>query len=622
MIFNIENLEQELQEALKEFNIFTFSKDGVKVQTEMGKDYIAYDGTTVKITYSQKAGFIYSLFVFDTLRKTGDNACAFEKFSVMVDMSRNAVRTVETVKNYMRKLVLMGYTELQLYMEDVYEIPEEAYFGHKRGRYSQKELKEIVAYGKKIGIKCVPAIQTLAHLEGLTRWRRFAANVFDKDNILLVDEPQTYELIEKMFKSMRECFDCEEINIGMDEAHNLGLGKYLRLHGFTNKFELLTRHLSKVAEIAEKYNFKPMMWGDMFIRVANNGDYSVAFRGNRKCVFPENVMQYIPKNITLCAWAYYPFEKEFYEKFIGFHQAFERPVRFVSGAISWWGVTPMNKYSIKQNAVACKVCKKYNVKEYMLTIWGDDGAEASVYSTLPTLAYTAGIAYNEKGYKQLFERLTGIAFDKYLRIDLPNTIAEIAPWFEFAQPAKYMLYNDCLQGLYDSTVHIGDYKKFKNIALKLHKLTQNEEYGYIFKTLKTLCNLLYYKYELTIKTRTAYLNGDKATLQQIVDVDYKKILQYLEEYYENFYYQWHKESKPHGFEVMAYRLGGLKQRMKDGRRTIQEYLDGKTENILELEDPTLSVLCDESRDGKAVHASTFVEVVTANCFTPFLNFLM
>ena len=618
MLFNIKNLSTELQEGLQEFDIFTFSVKGVKVQAKKGEDNIAYDGETVTITYSQKARFIYSLFVFDTLEKMGQNGCAFEKFSVMVDMARNAVRTVHTVKNYMRKLVLMGYTEMQLYMEDAFEIPEEPYFGHKRGRYSQNELKEIVAYGKKIGIKCIPAIQTLAHLEGLVRWRRFASHVFDRDNILLVDEPQTYELIEKMFKSMRECFDCEEINIGMDEAHNLGLGKYLKLHGYTNKFELLTRHLQKVVGIAEKYNFKPMMWGDMFVRVFNNGEYGQA----KNPKVPQEVVRYVPKNITVCAWNYYRLNKEFYDNFLKIHQSLGRPVRFTSGAIGWFGVTPMNKYSIKQNGYAVRACKRHNVKEYTVAIWGDDGAECSLYGTLPAVAYTAGIANGEKEYKRLFERLTGIPFDKYLRIDLPNTIAEIAQWFSFAQPAKYMLYNDCLQGLYDSTVKLGDYKKFKNIALKLHNLTKNPEFGYVFKTIETLSKLLYYKYELTIKTRTAYLNKDKAALQKIVDVDYKKIIKYLDEYYEDFYYQWHKESKPHGFEVMAYRLGGLKQRIKDGRRTIQEYLNGETENILELEDATLSVLCDENRDGKAIHASTFVEVVTANCFTPFLNFLM
>jgi hypothetical protein len=83
---------------------------------------------------------------------------AFENLIVMVDCSRNAVRTVDSLKLFMRKISQMGYTGIWLYMEDVYEIPDEPYFGYKRGRYTQAELKEIVAYAKTVGLKCSPAI--------------------------------------------------------------------------------------------------------------------------------------------------------------------------------------------------------------------------------------------------------------------------------------------------------------------------------------------------------------------------------------------------------------------------------------------------------------------------------
>ena len=611
MVYAIQNLATELQDALKEFPVFSFAKNGCEIVAKQGTDSVAYDGEKVTITYSEKARFIYSLFVFDTLGKTGDTSCAFESLTEMADMSRNAVRTVATLKAHFRQLVLMGYTCFQIYMEDVYEIPGEPYFGHKRGRYSQKELKEIVAYGNKIGIKCIPAIQTLAHLNGITRWRKFALTVIDTEDILLVDELATYELIEKMFQSMRECFDCEEINIGMDEAHNLGLGKYLVQHGYTDRSELLIKHLQKVAELAEKYNFKPMMWGDMFIRLANKGEYTTS----KNIQIPESILKLAPKNITLISWHYYQLKERDYLNSFDVLNKFNRPVRYASGAVSWLGITPINKFSIKQNRVAVRACKKAKIKDYMITVWGDDGGECSLFATLPTLAYTASLANCEENYKKLFERITGIAFDKFLRIDSPNEIAEIEPYFLVAQPARYMLFNDCLQGMYDSTVTVGDGEKYKSVALKLHKLAKNEDFGYIFKTQETLAKLLYYKYELTIRTRNAYKNGDRAALQKIVKIDYKKILKYLDEFYEDFYLQWHKENKPQGFEVQDFRLGGLKQRLLNGRRTLQAYLDGKTKDIAELEEPVLSILCDERRDGKAMDARTVNEVITANVFT-------
>ena len=69
-----------------------------------------------------------------------------KRFGVMLDMSRNGVMKPEQVKEFALTVKKLGYNMIQLYTEDTYEIPEEPYFGYLRGRYSQEELKNIVAY--------------------------------------------------------------------------------------------------------------------------------------------------------------------------------------------------------------------------------------------------------------------------------------------------------------------------------------------------------------------------------------------------------------------------------------------------------------------------------------------
>ena len=49
-----------------------------------------------------------------------------------------------------------------------------------------------------------------------------------------------------------------------------------------------------------------------------------------------------------------------------------------------------------------------------------------------------------------------------------------------------------------------------------------------------------------------------------------------------------KENKPQGFISHDLRIGGLIQRLKSAELRICEYLDGKVENIPELEEPVLS----------------------------------
>ena len=148
----------------------------------------------------------------------------FSSFGVMVDCSRNAVMTVAELKKFITLISRMGYNQVQLYMEDTYEVEGEPFFGYLRGKYSKEELRELDDFAYDLGVELVPNVQTLAHMATFIRWR---ANLKDIYDILLVDDERVYDLIERAVKSLRECFRTKKLHIGMDEAHNLGRGRYL-----------------------------------------------------------------------------------------------------------------------------------------------------------------------------------------------------------------------------------------------------------------------------------------------------------------------------------------------------------------------------------------------------------
>ena len=187
-------------------------------------------------------------------------------FGVMLDMSRNAVMKPSTVNKFVDYISSFGYNMLQLYTEDTYEVNNEPYFGYLRGGFKKEEIKEIDAHCRKKGVELIPCIQTLAHLRTIFKYHPYRG-INDYDDILLIDEPRTYELIDNMFASLAESYSSRKVHIGMDEAHMVGLGRYLDKHGLCNRYELLNRHLTKVVEIAKKYGFEPMMWSDMFFRI-------------------------------------------------------------------------------------------------------------------------------------------------------------------------------------------------------------------------------------------------------------------------------------------------------------------------------------------------------------------
>ena len=195
-----------------------------------------------------------------------------KRFGVMLDMSRNAVMKLSELKNFANLLHSFGYNMIQLYTEDTYEVDGEPYFGYMRGRYTKAELCDFVNYCESLGIEVIPCIQTLAHLNQIFRHSDYA-KIRDTADILLVGDERTYELIENMFKTVKQVFKSDVIHIGMDEAHMLGLGKYLAKNGYCNRFDILSEHLARVIEIAKKYSLTPIMWSDMFFRLANNGAY-------------------------------------------------------------------------------------------------------------------------------------------------------------------------------------------------------------------------------------------------------------------------------------------------------------------------------------------------------------
>ena len=266
--FQLTEIKQQLQ-IPAQLNIVTSYEPGKPLSVEKKGDDCA-------ITYGRRVELFRGLGLLAE-HKGEENysttqPARFKMDGMMLDCSRNGVMKLDVVKKFVRYMAIMGLDTLMLYTEDTYEIPEYPYFGYMRGRYSCEELKEMDEYAYNYGIELIPCIQTLAHLEGALRWQCFD-EVKDCNNILLCGEEKTYTLIEAMIRTCRNCFRTKRIHIGMDEAHMMGLGKYLDRNGFEKREHIFCRHLDRVNSICQQYDFKPMIWSDMFFRLGFAGGF-------------------------------------------------------------------------------------------------------------------------------------------------------------------------------------------------------------------------------------------------------------------------------------------------------------------------------------------------------------
>ena len=509
----------------------------------------------------------------------------FDTLGVMIDMSRNAVMSIDGLKRFLPLLKRMGYNCVMLYTEDTYEVDGEPYFGYMRGRYSKAEMKEIDALGASLGIEIIPCIQTLAHLNALKKWNE---HPYDCEDILLVDDEKTYELIDRMFSTLSECFASRKIHIGMDEAHMLGRGAHLDKHGYESASALMNRHLTRVSDMAKKYGYSPMIWSDMFFRPWNNGAYYVH---ENDVKIPQEYVDALPDSVIPVYWDYYRTEESQYDNMFNMHAQLSDRTWFAGGVWGWRGHIPHNRFSITSMKPAIESCIKNGVRNVVMTMWGDNGGECSRFAQLPALYYIARYAKGERddeAIKKKFKSLIGLDFDECIAIDDANNIASAEGTAHTHNPSKYMLYSDCFNGFYDLSVKIGAGVKFAKSAKKMHALSKkSRKYGYVFDTAAKLCDVMAIKYELGVKTRDAYQSGDKAELLRLAKEDYATLLKLVNEFARAFERQWMLDNKPQGFDVHDIRLGGLIRRIDSCRRRLIDYANGKTEKIDELEEVIL-----------------------------------
>jgi len=505
----------------------------------------------------------------------------FKTLGIMLDCSRNAVINVKTLKKFIDVISDLGYNALELYMEDTMRVDGEPYLGYMRGGYSASEIKEIDAYASARGVELIPAVQTLAHFTNAVKLPAYR-EIVDVNDILLIDNDRTYRLIDNIFAAISKNFTSKRVNIGMDEAHMVGLGRYLDEHGFTDRHELLKKHLNRVSEIAKKYGLELHMWSDMFFRLSNHGEYY-----SRTPVLENDVASALPENVCPVYWDYYHTDRADYDAMFRAHEKFGRSTWFAGGIWSWVGFAPLNRHSTETMKPALKSAARYGVENVFFTMWGDNGKECSFFALLPAIfaisRYADGEFDDRKIRREFYEKY-GIEYNAYASLDLPNDCGDDKAEPSFA--AKGLFYADPFCGLSDESLSHLEEVSFTSVAKKITSAGKKAgEYKYIFDYAAALCRVLDLKARLGLRIRKAYKDGDVEGLRTIIS-DMKKLVKLLRIFYTKFSDLWYRENKPFGFEIHDARIGGLICRIDACRTRLEKYIDDG-EPIEELENELL-----------------------------------
>lgn len=505
----------------------------------------------------------------------------------MVDMSRNAVMNVDTVKFMLRKMALMGMNAFMLYTEDTYEIDGYPYFGYMRGRYTKEELRELDGYAIKLGIELIPCIQTLGHLATHLKW---AASTEYKDSAgnLFPGIDATYKLIDSMLSTVSECFTTRRVHIGLDETHELGRGRTLSINGYRPPSELYLEHLNRVVEMVKARGLRPMMWSDMMMLFAAVGDTNGKHGYDLRNEHTDKMKGLIPEGLEQVFWDYYNPDESFYQKNVENHRKYlGNCAMFAGGIWAWSGYSALLRRSLEFTIPALNACKKEGVREVIATVW-HNGAECNLITSLAGLAWYADYGYkgyyDEESMKECFAFATGESYDSFAKledVDEPNgnTIPLSRP----------ILYNDPLLPLADKNLEGSDFSAYyKRLTKELSAINVSGFYYPAFRTITALSALFENKADFGLRLKRAYDNKDTELLLAMADecdLIVKKLYA-LRIAHKN---AWMSYNKPFGWEIFDVRYGGLIMRFETCKDRIREYILGKTEKIEELEADRLRI---------------------------------
>ena len=375
----------------------SFSKDD-SLEDEGYKISISSD--KINIFYKTLNGAFYSLLTLDQILLNDVIPCLeiidYPQVSVrgfMMDISRDKVATVDTIKQVIDLIDRLKMNHIELYVEGFsYEYQGFKDYLEDNGYITKDEYKELEDYAFNRFVDFVPNENGFGHMgkwlekeelkdlavcpEGIFLWGRHR-----KPTTLDPLDERSLELVKKMYSEMLEGRKSKYFNMNFDEPFELGHGKSEGM----DEGKLYIDYMLKCYSEIKKYGKLPLIWGDVLLKHPDKIDL-------------------LPKDMTFIDWGYdasSPFDrhaKMLKTKGVDFMMA--------PGTTSWCSFFGryIDWYENIKNATSAVVVN--GGRGVLLTDWGDFGHlqflpvsyGPIIYSAIYSWAYEEGAILSVRDY--------------------------------------------------------------------------------------------------------------------------------------------------------------------------------------------------------------------------------
>ena len=308
---------------------------------------------------------------------------------VMLDISRDKVPKMETLKKLVDTLAECKINQFQLYTEHTF-----AYKNHKTvwknaSPMTAEQIRELDAYCKKRFIDLVPNQNSLGHFE---RWlkhdeyKKYAEEPDKPSYCLNATNPEVINFISGLYSELLPNFSSKFFNVGCDEAFQIGNGGSSNEVAKLGKENVYYNYLMKIHKLVEENGKTMMFWADMLY---GHPDYFTK----------------LPTNCIALVWGYCAGELN--ENRIGKFGKAE--CRFYVCPSTCTFNTLFGRYdNMMQNVRdAVENGNIFGAEGLLMTIWGDNGNWQQLPFEYPGIAYAAALSW---------------CYDKNKDIDIAKTL--------------------------------------------------------------------------------------------------------------------------------------------------------------------------------------------------------
>ena len=367
--------------------------DVKKGYVEVWGDSRIYHATLLQLI-SQRRGYIPAVRVEEKLK--------FEFRGFHLDVARGGVPTVGTLKKLLRWLFILKYNYFALYVEDLFPWEKYPDIGARRGRYSVEEWREVVDYGKRLGIEVFPSLELCGHMENiltLPRYWRFSEWHRPQEGCLNVSDEEARKFAEDLLAEALEKTDSKYIHIGGDETWALGRGRSLDK---TLRFEgprLYAEHHSKLIRMVRERGKTPLLWGDMIA-----GMY---LRETERELWKTVLENPAWREAVIANWDYTPNTVEYFREKIRLFK--ERGYRQVAcpGLWNWNKYYPDFDTALANVRNFLQAAREEGVMGFLVTAWGDDGEECLFSFLYPLILAAMEYAEGRGEWEEKWLALSG-----------------------------------------------------------------------------------------------------------------------------------------------------------------------------------------------------------------------